>query len=179
MRHLFVYGTLRWSLIPDAYRPKCAPGVLPPAEGSSLTPLWHQENFPGLLQAVLQQVTYGGTGQVRGRLYDLGPYPAAVVDANADSVIVGDVYLLPPDPAVLVSLDAYEEYDARYPERSLFRRVPVTVTLENEQHLDCWIYVYNRDLSHAILIPQGDYLQYRRWNYAQTLSSPVREAFPS
>ncbi|MCS7166480.1 MAG: gamma-glutamylcyclotransferase family protein [Gemmatales bacterium] len=166
MRHLFVYGTLRWCLLPEPYRPRCAPGVAPPSAQFVGAPLWNEENFPGLLQAVMQKLSYAGTGQVWGRLYDLGPYPGAVLEKDAGSVITGDVYYLPPDPAVLVSLDAYEDYDARYPERSLFRRVPVSVTMLGGQHLDCWIYVYNGDISRARLIPDGDYLQYRRWNFA-------------
>lgn len=162
MRHLFVYGTLRWCLIPEPYRPRPIAGANP-GDGD-VPPLWDAETFPGLLQAVFQRLSYAGIGRAKGRLYDLGAYPGAVLDAEAPSEIVGDVYLLPPDPAVLVSLDAYEDYDARYPERSLFRRVPVTVALENGQHLDCWMYVYNGDISQATLIPGGDYVQYRRWN---------------
>lgn len=164
MRHLFVYGTLRWSLLPEAYRPAIARGVTPPAV--SATPLWNEEQFPELLRAVSQRLQYAGSGQVRGRLYDLGPYPAAVVDPQADSDIHGDVYWLPPDPAVLVSLDAYEGYDACYPERSLFRRVPVQVRLDDGRTIECWMYVYNRDLGDAVIIPEGDYVAYRRWNAA-------------
>jgi len=166
MRHLFTYGTLRWSLLPESYRPRPMPGVRPPETQNEVPPVWNEENFPSLLQAVFQRLQYAGTGRVPGRLYDLGDYPGAVLDPQAEGQIVGDVYLLPPDPAVLVSLDAYEDYDPRYPERSLFRRVPVTVTLETGQHLDCWMYVYNRDVAQAAPIEGGDYVQYRQWNYA-------------
>ncbi|GBD35165.1 hypothetical protein HRbin36_00270 [bacterium HR36] len=166
MRHLFAYGTLRWNLLPEAYRPRPLPGVNPPATDPATPPLWNAETFPGLLQAVCQRLSYAGTGRVAGRLYDLGSYPGAVLGSQPVHTIVGDVYLLPPDPAVLVSLDAYEDYDPRYPERSLFRRVPVTVTLEDGRHLDCWMYEYHRDVSQAPPIPGGDYVEHWRWNIA-------------
>jgi gamma-glutamylcyclotransferase (GGCT)/AIG2-like uncharacterized protein YtfP len=170
-RHLFAYGTLRWALLPPAHRPGLARDVTPPPEQSLVNPIWNEEQFPELLRAVFERLRYAGTARVRGRLYDLGPYPAAILDPQADGDIVGDVYLLPPDPAVIVSLDAYEGYDARYPERSLFRRVPVAVRLTDNQTMPCWMYVYNRPLDNAIPIPEGDYLAYRRWNALATSGS--------
>jgi gamma-glutamylcyclotransferase (GGCT)/AIG2-like uncharacterized protein YtfP len=61
-------------------------------------------------QAVLNEVRqflWLGQGAACGRLYDLGDYPGAILDAAAETRIVGQVCQLPDNPAVLEALDAY------------------------------------------------------------------------
>lgn len=102
-----------------------------------------------------------GRGTVQGRLYDLGPYPAAVLDGTEDQTIHGEVFALPADPSVLAALDDYEGVDPADPERSLYARRRTQATLTDGRVLNCWVYEYLRDLGSAILIPDGDYARWR------------------
>ncbi|MCI0487721.1 MAG: gamma-glutamylcyclotransferase [Blastocatellia bacterium] len=98
---------------------------------------------------------------VRGRLYDLGEYPGAILDPSADTSIAGEVFELPDDQETLASLDSYEGFDPDEPRGSLFARVKSPVTLYGGGELQCWIYVYNRDPEDASLVADGNYAKWR------------------
>jgi gamma-glutamylcyclotransferase (GGCT)/AIG2-like uncharacterized protein YtfP len=125
--HLFVYGTLLPGLAPEGLRP------------------------------LLARTRSVGRGSLPGRLYDLGPYPAAVPDAATDTRILGEVLELPDAATILPALDAYEGFDPAAVEESLFVRRRHAVTLADGRLLDCWVYVYNRDPIGAVVIAHGDY----------------------
>jgi gamma-glutamylcyclotransferase (GGCT)/AIG2-like uncharacterized protein YtfP len=129
--HIFVYGTL-------------LPGLAPAG-------LWE----PVRLCAPV------GRGSLPGRLYDLGPYPAAVPDTSAPGRVAGMVYRLPDRTDVLGALDAYEGCDAADLSGSLFVRRWLEVALDDGGRVSCWVYVYNRDPGPAPPIPDGDYLTWR------------------
>jgi gamma-glutamylcyclotransferase (GGCT)/AIG2-like uncharacterized protein YtfP len=59
-------------------------------------------------------------------------------------------------------LDAYEGYNERWPENSLFIRKQVSATKENGSTIECWIYLFNQSLENAKLIPSGDWLDYQQ-----------------
>src|SRR5262245_17654694 len=74
---------------------------------------------------------------VRGRLYDLGPYPA-LIDLDDPGAGWVEGYVRPVDREELEGrLDPWEEV-----ERGLYRRVTVT-TRSNRR---AWVYVYNQPL---------------------------------
>jgi gamma-glutamylcyclotransferase (GGCT)/AIG2-like uncharacterized protein YtfP len=98
---------------------------------------------PSEIAHVVDQLTLIGEGTVHARLLDLGAYPGIILDEAAPDV-PGVILSLPPDPAILAQLDAYEGFYPNAPEISLFRRVLTTVTLTNKSTLICWVYVYNR-----------------------------------
>jgi gamma-glutamylcyclotransferase (GGCT)/AIG2-like uncharacterized protein YtfP len=98
-----------------------------------------------------------GEGTVHGVLYDLGKYPGAVLDKSAGARIHGTVFELPDDEALLSALDAYEDFAPGNEQASLFVRTLQPVTLVDGEILQCWIYVYNRDVSGARRIPGGRY----------------------
>lgn len=125
MGHLFAYGTLQ-------------PGLVPPE-----------------LASLVAGIRVIARGSVPGTLYDLGAYPGAVVDPSAESRIHGVVYELPEDRAVLAQIDAYEECNPAAPIESLFRRILHAVTVADDNAIDCWIYVYNRDPGTATILPGG------------------------
>src|SRR5947209_12500940 len=129
--HLFLYGTL-----------------LPP-----LTPTG--------LREVLARCAPVGRGSLPGRLYDLGPYPAAVPDPAAPRRVAGAAFRLPEREDVLGPLDAYEGFDPGDPPGSLFVRLAQDVDLADGRRVECWVYVYNRDPGPAPLIPDGDFLGWR------------------
>jgi gamma-glutamylcyclotransferase (GGCT)/AIG2-like uncharacterized protein YtfP len=115
---------------------------------------------PAELGEIVRQFRRIGRGSVRGRLYDLGDYPGAVLVEGPDS-IYGEVYRLPADQEILRKLDEYEGFDPSDPGGSLFARTKCPVRLENSEELSCWVYIYNRDPGSAKLVPGGDYLHLR------------------
>jgi gamma-glutamylcyclotransferase (GGCT)/AIG2-like uncharacterized protein YtfP len=129
---LFLYGTL----LPELARPALAAHV------ARLTPL--------------------GPATVRGRLYDLGPYPGLILDAIPAGPVAGELFALPADPAVLRALDEYEGYDPTGPAACLFRRVECEATVPGGGTVPCWVYVYAGDVSRAEPVAGGDYREWKR-----------------
>lgn len=125
--YLFVYGTLRPNLAP--------------AE----------------IADTVDQLRPVGSASVRGRLYDLGEYPGAILDASSETTISGEIFELPDDQTVLAALDEYEGFTPNDPEASLFVRVKCTVTLSDGRKLESWIYVYNQSPEQMPLVTSGDY----------------------
>ncbi len=96
-----------------------------------------------------------GRGHVRGRLYDLGEFPALLPGQPGD-IVWGEVYRIL-RPAALRQIDRYEGFDPRRPS-SLYRRQATRVILEDGTSLLAWAYVYNRPLPpNARRLPAGDY----------------------
>ena len=126
-RHLFVYGTL--------------------------TP----SRAPAEISAAVRRLKRVGAGSVRGRLYDLGEYPGAVLSRTFPSVIKGEVFELPEDQQVLDSIDTYEGFDPGHPRGSLFLRQRWPVTLADGRRITCWVYTYNRKPADARVIASGSY----------------------
>jgi gamma-glutamylcyclotransferase (GGCT)/AIG2-like uncharacterized protein YtfP len=117
IRHVFAYGTLQLGLAPNEIAP------------------------------VVERLRPVGEGFLFGKLYDLGPYPAAVIDPASALVIYGTVYELPDDAEVLRRLDAYEG-----PEYS---RIEQLVTLVGGGAFACWVYDYLSDPGEDRLIKSG------------------------
>jgi gamma-glutamylcyclotransferase (GGCT)/AIG2-like uncharacterized protein YtfP len=111
---IFLYGTLR-------------PGHAPREIADAVSRLWRI-----------------GAGTVRGRRYDLGAYPAVVLD-DAAGEVRGEIYVVP-DAATLAQMDAYEGYYAGDVAGSLFVRVKTEVALDSGASEQCWVYVYNGPL---------------------------------
>ncbi len=116
---------------------------------------------PKVVADVVEKLRYVGQGAAQGRLYDLGEYPGAVLNASSRTKILGRVFELPQDKNVLKSLDAYEGFNPNNLKNSLFSREQTTITLDDSRKLRCWIYVYNQDVSSAKLISSGDYSKYQ------------------
>jgi gamma-glutamylcyclotransferase (GGCT)/AIG2-like uncharacterized protein YtfP len=115
-------------------------------------------NRPGR-QRVDSILELTGRGRIRAALFDLGIYPAAV-PSDDDSTVRGEVYHMRDVAAVLSALDEIEGFRQNEPERSLYRRVVTTVTLEDGGELPAWAYFYNAPLGRAERIPSGDYLEH-------------------
>jgi gamma-glutamylcyclotransferase (GGCT)/AIG2-like uncharacterized protein YtfP len=97
-----------------------------------------------------------GRGSVRGRLYDLGEYPGAVLQ-DGEARIFGEVFQLPAGQEMLQELDEYEGFNPADPVGSLFLRKKCPVVLDSGKQIACWVYVYNRDPGAAPLVYNGDY----------------------
>jgi gamma-glutamylcyclotransferase (GGCT)/AIG2-like uncharacterized protein YtfP len=128
-QHLFLYGTLL------------------PSEA------------PKEIASIVKRFRRLGSAHVRGRLYDFGEFPGAVLDPSSRTIIHGELVLLPSDERVLQELDRYEEFDPSDPKGSLFVRKKVRIQMANGNGLEGWIYVYNKPPGKAKLVRGGDYVR--------------------
>src|SRR5688572_25708291 len=97
--HLFVYGSLRSGFRSPAYE--------------------YISRFFNLL----------GEAKVRGKLYDMGEYPAAV-PCNEDAFIIGELYVIKNEPEfswAIGQLDDYEGVNVEAGESRLYRRESVEI----------------------------------------------------
>jgi gamma-glutamylcyclotransferase (GGCT)/AIG2-like uncharacterized protein YtfP len=101
-----------------------------------------------------------GDGKVKGLLYDMGAYPAAVPSEN-ENFIIGELYRINnPDEFAwaMAQLDDYEGVHAENGEpSSLYRREQATV-YNNGQQSPAWIYWYNGDVAGKEPVESGDIL---------------------
>jgi glycerophosphoryl diester phosphodiesterase len=116
---LFVYGTLRPALAPSA------------------------------IAAVVGTLRSLGPARVRGRLYDLGRYPAAIADPGEEGWIEGELVVLGPESPPLAWFDAYEGWDPAAPASALFRRERVEAVDGAGRAVSCWMWSYARALGGA------------------------------
>ncbi|HWC15373.1 MAG TPA: thiamine-phosphate kinase [Terriglobales bacterium] len=82
-----------------------------------------------------------GTASINGTIFDHHGYPGAILDAASPPAIKGEVYKVL--PGALSRLDAYEEYSAEDPGKSLYLRRAYPVRLEDGRTIRCWIYLAN------------------------------------
>lgn len=130
-QHLFLYGTLL------------------PSEA------------PKEIASIVKRFRRLGSAHVRGRLYDFGEFPGAVLDPSSRTMIHGELVALPSDGRILQELDRYEEFDPSDPKRSLFVRKKAKIQMANGSSREGWIYVYNKPPGKARLVRGGDYLRFK------------------
>jgi gamma-glutamylcyclotransferase (GGCT)/AIG2-like uncharacterized protein YtfP len=128
-QHLFLYGTL-------------LPGEAPKE-----------------IASIVKRFRRLGSAHVRGRLYDFGEFPGAVLDPSSRTIIHGELVVLPAGGRILQELDRYEEFDPSDPRRSLFVRKKAKVQMANGKSREGWIYVYNKPPGKAKLVRGGDYIR--------------------
>jgi gamma-glutamylcyclotransferase (GGCT)/AIG2-like uncharacterized protein YtfP len=99
--------------------------------------------------------------KVKGKLYDMGVYPAGV-PADDDSFIIGELYSIK-NPAefswAIGQLDDYEGVAAEADEEQLYKR-DLTEVIVNNSVSPAWIYWFTGDVSGKPLIASGDLIQY-------------------
>jgi gamma-glutamylcyclotransferase (GGCT)/AIG2-like uncharacterized protein YtfP len=102
-----------------------------------------------------------GEAVVKGKLYDLGEYPAAAA-TEEEKFISGELYAIN-NPLefswAIGQLDDYEGMNTEEGEIPLYKREEVIAYKDGESHI-AWIYWYNRDLSDRPVIESGDLMQY-------------------
>ncbi len=133
IHHLFVYGSLRSGFRSEAYT------------------------------YVSRYFSLVGNGVVKGRLYDLGSYPAAV-PAEGDSFVHGELYLAKSVEEfswAIGQLDDYEGVKGDEEGPALYRREPAEVFIDGKT-VTAWIYWYSGSVEGAPQILSGDLLEYIR-----------------
>lgn len=96
-----------------------------------------------------------GPGIVKGRLFDLGAYPALVETGPDDGDVHGEVYALGDPEASFRWLDAYEGIVPGREAQCEYARVQRLVRLGNGGELTAWVYVYRAPVSGRRLIESG------------------------
>lgn len=103
-----------------------------------------------------------GPAKVKGKLFDMGEYPAAI-PVNEEAWIIGELYQLNNKDEFAWAISQLDDYEGIHPEvgeSPLYRREPVTVTI-NEKDTIAWIYWYNREVTGRPWIASGSVLEYR------------------
>jgi gamma-glutamylcyclotransferase (GGCT)/AIG2-like uncharacterized protein YtfP len=99
--------------------------------------------------------------KAKGRLYDLGTYPAAK-PSNDEFYIVGELYRINhPDELswAFAQLDDYEGINTEPGQIALYRREITTIYL-SDHTTEAWVYWYNGDVSQHPALDTGDLLAY-------------------
>jgi gamma-glutamylcyclotransferase (GGCT)/AIG2-like uncharacterized protein YtfP len=109
---------------------------------------------PAQMNSVCSRLEVIGEGTVPGALYDLGAYPGVV---EGDGTVRGVVLRVPPD--AWPAMDAYEGCPIPGGDDGLFKRAMSRATLSTGELLDCWLYVYARDVDGHRVVPSGDWRQ--------------------
>ncbi|WP_227711975.1 gamma-glutamylcyclotransferase [Sneathiella sp. P13V-1] len=101
-----------------------------------------------------------GEAYIHGSLYDLGTYPGVITGDEYTGKVFGQLFLLKDERKVLSEFDYYEECSDDFPKPHLYIREALDVYFPNGGKGKAWVYIYNRDVSDATFIPEGDYIDY-------------------
>jgi gamma-glutamylcyclotransferase (GGCT)/AIG2-like uncharacterized protein YtfP len=114
-----------------------------------------------MYEYISRYFSFVGNAKVKGKLFDVGTYPAGIPTHEA-SYIIGELYQIK-DPHefswAIGQLDDYEGMAVESDEVQFYRR-DITEVYINNQVTYSWIYWYNVDVSGKELISSGDMLEY-------------------
>ena len=102
-------------------------------------------------------------GKVKGRLYDMGEYPAAK-PSDGESFIIGELYTAKHPSEfdwAIGQLDDYEGTNSDTTQTSLYQRRMADVFV-GDKIVPAWVYWYNGDVNGKPEIASGDLLEYIR-----------------
>ena len=105
--------------------------------------------------------TFMGEAKVKGKLFDMGSYPAGI-PANDDHFIIGELYDILDESEfswAIGQLDDYEGVNVESDEVQLYRR-ELTDVFINDEVIPAWIYWYNGEVSGRPVITSGDLMEY-------------------
>jgi gamma-glutamylcyclotransferase (GGCT)/AIG2-like uncharacterized protein YtfP len=91
-------------------------------------------------------------GVVRGRLVNLGPFPAFV--RSDDMEVRGELVTLANPAHTIPSLD---DIEGNWGSNPLYRREMIDVRTETGDVIPAWVYVYNRNTEGFPTIESGDW----------------------
>ena len=108
---------------------------------------------PAHMSPVCSRMERIGDATVRGTLYDLGSFPGVVVEG--EGMVRGVLLRVPRD--AWAALDAYEGCPLPGGDGGLFERIRTTAHLATGEALNCWLYVYARDVGNRTPVASGDW----------------------
>lgn len=104
--------------------------------------------------------SFDGDAKVKGKLFDLGSYPAGV--PSAEGFITGELYTIRNESEfewAIGQLDDYEGVSVEPDEIQLYKRELVDVFIKNRT-VPAWIYWYNGSVQGKPSIESGDLIEY-------------------
>ena len=111
---------------------------------------------------ISQYFTLLSAAGIKGYLYDMGNYPAAVPATEEGAFIQGELYEINNEDEfswAMAQLDDYEGVNVEEGEVPLYRREKVTVYLPGST-TEAWVYWFNGDITGRPFIESGSVLQY-------------------
>jgi gamma-glutamylcyclotransferase (GGCT)/AIG2-like uncharacterized protein YtfP len=106
--------------------------------------------------------SFVGDARVKGKLFDLGAYPAGV-PGNDENFIVGELYTIRHEPEFNWAIGQLDDYEGssggEVDEISLYKRELVNVFI-NDAIVPAWIYWYTGNVGDKPLIKSGDMIKY-------------------
>ena len=105
--------------------------------------------------------TLVGEAKAKGKLYDLGDYPAAI-PVSEDFFILGELYTIKNQQEfswAMAQLDDYEGLNVEANEERLYQR-KITDVFINDLVTTAWVYWYIGDVTGKPVIASGDILEY-------------------
>ena len=110
---------------------------------------------------VSRYFTLIGDAKVKGKLYDMGSYPAAI-PTEENNFIIGELYQLKNEKEFNWAFEQLDDYEGVHPEnneQSLYIRQKVTVYI-NSVTASAWMYWYNATIDDQPLIASGDVIDF-------------------
>ena len=96
------------------------------------------------------------TGKLKGKLYDIGEYPGAVL-SDGDH-IYGSILEINDPEKVLSIIDDYEGFGDNQLQPNEFIRV-LTKIETGSGFVNCWVYLYNLPVTGLLQINSGRYIK--------------------
>ena len=119
-----------------------------------------RKGFPHpMAELLVSQAEYVGSATAPGKLYDLGPYPAAIFSEESPYRVKGDLFRIADAKHLIPLLDEYEDYRPDDPENSLYKRVLIKAYCK-EVVLVVWGYTYLSSPPSEGWVRAGDYLSH-------------------
>lgn len=100
--------------------------------------------------------------KVRGRLYDMGTYPAAI-PTNDEAFLIGELYHIKNEEELywaLEQLDAYEGIHSDPEDGGMLYRRALVEVITPVGNTTAWIYWYNCQITDQPIVASGDMLEY-------------------
>jgi gamma-glutamylcyclotransferase (GGCT)/AIG2-like uncharacterized protein YtfP len=100
-------------------------------------------------------------GKVKGKLYDLGEYPAAL-PTTEEAYIIGELYEANSPDEFNWAIGQLDDYEGVHPEEGevqLYERALTTIYTDKGE-FNAWIYWYKCDVADKPVIASGDVLEY-------------------
>lgn len=134
------------------------------------TPVMHLFVYGSLRQGfqnpffdyIKNHFTYVCDGKVKGCLYDLGEYPAAL--PGPDCKIIGELYAANSEDDFYWAISQLDDYEGLNPEEgeAVFYKRETTSVYHNGGETEAWIYWYTGDVTGKPVVESGDVLEYAK-----------------
>jgi len=98
-------------------------------------------------------------GKIKGRLYDIGEYPGALIDNAEEHFVHGSIFMMDDPETILKVVDDYEGIGELYNHPQEYIREQISIHTKTGD-INCWMYVYNLPVITYRQIIDGDYMQY-------------------